>query len=54
MNMGCGIWQVACDDGFKVESKNQGELVSLTQWHVKHSHQKDITHDEVLKMAKHP
>jgi predicted small metal-binding protein len=52
--VGCGKWNVSCDDGFSVTSKNQGELVALTQWHVKHSHSKDISHDDVMKMAKHP
>ena len=52
--MGCGLLKVECDDGFQVISKNEHELVSLTQWHVKNSHHKDVTKDEVLKMAKHP
>jgi predicted small metal-binding protein len=52
--MGCGKWQVACDDGFSVISKDQTELVALTQWHVKNTHHRDVSHDEVLKMAKHP
>jgi predicted small metal-binding protein len=52
--MGCGRLKVACDDGFEVVSKDQKELVSLVQWHGKHAHSKDFSHEEVLKMAKHP
>jgi predicted small metal-binding protein len=52
--MGCGRWKVACDDGFEVVSKDQKELVALTNWHLKNSHQKEVSEAEVLKMAKHP
>ncbi len=52
--MGCGRMKVACDDGFEVVTKNQKELVALTQWHVKNQHNKDVSHDEVMKMSKHP
>lgn len=52
--MGCGRLKVECDDGFEVISKDHGELVSLTQWHLKHTHSKDASHDDVMKMAKHP
>ena len=52
--MGCGRWKVACTDGFEVVSKDQKELVALVQWHTKHTHQKEETADEIMKMAKHP
>lgn len=52
--MGCGRLKVACDDGFEVVSKSEPELVALTQWHVKNMHQRDVSRDEVLKMARHP
>ena len=54
LNMGCGRLQVACDDGFQVATKDTKELVALTQWHVEHAHNKKVSHDEVMKMAKHP
>ncbi len=52
--MGCGKWKVACEDGFEVISKDQKELVALTQWHVKNAHHKDVSPAEVLQMSKHP
>lgn len=52
--MGCGKLRVACDDGFEVVSKDEHEVVSLTQWHLKHTHQKDASREEILKMARHP
>lgn len=52
--MGCGFMMVACEDGFEVKTKDQKELVALTQWHVENAHHKKISHDEVMKMSKHP
>jgi predicted small metal-binding protein len=52
--MGCGRLKVACEDGFEVVSKDNAELVSLTQWHLEHAHHKKAGHDEIMKMAKHP
>jgi len=52
--MGCGRMKVACDDGFEVVSKDQKEVVALTSWHLKHTHQKELPEAEILKMAKHP
>jgi predicted small metal-binding protein len=52
--MGCGRMKVACDDGFEVVTKQKGELVALTQWHVEHSHGRKITESEVMAMQKHP
>ncbi len=52
--MGCGRMKVACDDGFEVVTKHQGELVALTQWHVEHSHGRKVTEAEVMAMQKHP
>ncbi|MGA9839839.1 MAG: hypothetical protein WBF81_01760 [Thermoplasmata archaeon] len=52
--MGCGKMKVACEDGFEVVTKDKGELVALTQWHVDHSHQKKVTEAEVMAMSKHP
>ena len=52
--MGCGRLKLTCDDGFEVTTKDHNELVSLVQWHGKHAHQKDMSKDEILKMAKHP
>jgi hypothetical protein len=52
--MGCGRLKVACEDGFEVVSKDEKELVALTQWHTEHTHSKKVSHEEVLKMAKHP
>ena len=53
-NMGCGLMTVKCDDGFQVITKDKGELVSVTQWHVDHAHGKKVTENEVMAMAKHP
>jgi hypothetical protein len=52
--MGCGKMMVACDDGFQVITKDKGELVSMVQWHVDHSHHRKVSEDEVMGMAKHP
>ncbi|MCI4334778.1 MAG: hypothetical protein L3K04_04030 [Thermoplasmata archaeon] len=52
--MGCGRMKVACEDGFEVVTKDQKELVSLVQWHTEHAHNKQSTHDEIMKMSKHP
>lgn len=52
--MGCGKMKVACEDGFEVITKDKGELVSLVQWHVDHSHHKKLSEHEVMAMAKHP
>jgi hypothetical protein len=52
--MGCGRMKVACEDGFEVVTKDKGELVSLTQWHVDHAHHKKVSEAEVMSMAKHP
>jgi predicted small metal-binding protein len=52
--MGCGRMKVACEDGFEVVTKDQKELVALVQWHTKNAHHKESTHDEIVKMAKHP
>jgi len=53
-NMGCGRLKVACEDGFEMTSKNEHELVKHVQMHVKESHMKDVSHAEVMAMAKHP
>ena len=50
--MGCGRMKVACEDGFEVVTKDKGELVALTQWHVDHSHHKTVTEAEVMAMSK--
>ena len=52
--MGCGKMKVACDDGFEVVTKDKKELVALTQWHVKNSHNKSLSEHEIMAMAKHP
>lgn len=52
--MGCGAMKVACDDGFEVVTKDQKELVALTQWHVEHAHHKKVSEHEVMAMSKHP
>ena len=52
--MGCGRMQVKCEDGFEVITKDQKELVAMVQWHTKNAHQKEASHDEVMKMSKHP
>jgi hypothetical protein len=46
--------KVAWDDGFPVVTKDQHELVSLTQWHVEPVHHKKVSETEVMGMAKHP
>ena len=46
--------KVACDDGFEMVSKVEHELVKHVQMHVKEHHGKDISRDDVMKMAKHP
>ncbi|MGD0588912.1 MAG: DUF1059 domain-containing protein [Thermoplasmata archaeon] len=52
--MGCGKLKVACEDGFEVVSKKEHELVKYVQQHVKSEHGKDVSHAEVMAMAKHP
>lgn len=52
--MSCGSTKVACDDGFEVVSKDEGELVRHVQMHAKSAHNKDLSHAEVMKMAMHP
>ncbi len=52
--MGCGKLSVTCEDGYSVTTKDHNELVHHVQHHVKNSHHKDISRDEVMKMAKHP
>jgi predicted small metal-binding protein len=44
--------KVACDDGFEVASKKEHELVEYVQMHVKEHHGKDVSREDVLKMAK--
>ncbi|MGP8071523.1 MAG: hypothetical protein ACLPZM_00090 [Thermoplasmata archaeon] len=44
--------KVACEDGFEVVSKKEHELVKYVQMHVKEHHGKDVSRDDVLKMAK--
>jgi predicted small metal-binding protein len=45
-------WKVACEDGFEVVSSKEHELVKYVQQHVKELHNKDVSHEEVMKMAK--
>jgi predicted small metal-binding protein len=52
--MGCGAMKVACEDGFEIVTKKEHELVKMVQMHVKESHGKDVSHAEVMAMAKHP
>ena len=52
--MSCGAMKVACEDGFEVVTKDQKELVAMTQMHVKNMHHKAVSEHEVMAMAKHP
>ena len=52
--MSCGSMKVTCEDGFEVTAKNQDELVNAVQHHLKTTHQKQASRDEIMKMAKHP
>ena len=52
--MGCGRLKVACEDGFEIVSKKEHELVAAVQMHLRSEHGKEISRDEVLKMARHP
>jgi hypothetical protein len=52
--MGCGRMKVACEDGFEVVTKDKGELVAITNWHLEHSHHKKAGEAEIMAMAKHP
>lgn len=52
--MSCGGMKVACDDGFEITTNDKKELVTLTQWHVEHSHHKKVSEAEVMAMSKHP
>lgn len=52
--MGCGKMKVACEDGFELITTKEHELVKMVQGHVKEFHHKDVSRDEVMKMAKHP
>ncbi|MFY9716747.1 MAG: DUF1059 domain-containing protein [Thermoplasmata archaeon] len=45
---------MACADGFEMITTKEHELVKFVQQHVKESHGKDVSRDEVMKMAKHP
>jgi hypothetical protein len=47
-------FQVYDDDGVQVITKDKRELVAVTQWQLKHVHNKDLSESEVLRMAKHP
>ncbi len=44
--------KVACDDGFEVVSSKEHELVQHVQMHLKDLHQKIVSREEILKMAK--
>ena len=52
--MGCGLLKVVCEDGFEVVSKDNKELVAMTQMHVKSMHNRTVSEHEVLGMAKYP
>jgi predicted small metal-binding protein len=52
--MSCGAMKVTCDDGFEIVSKDQKELVAMTQRHLQNTHQKHASEAEILAMAKHP
>ena len=44
-------WKVACEDGFEVVSAKEHELVKVVQLHGKEFHHKDVSHEDVVKMA---
>ena len=45
--------EVACTtDSFRVRADSDDELVSHVQKHSKEAHQRDVTRDQVLGMAK--
>ena len=44
--------KVVCEDGFEIVSKKEHELVKFVQMHVKELHGKDVSREDVLKMAK--
>jgi predicted small metal-binding protein len=46
--------KVSCEDGFEVVSKREPELVKMVQMHVKEGHGRDVSREDVMKMAKHP
>jgi predicted small metal-binding protein len=37
---------------FRVRNENESELVYLTQHHLKNTHNKEMTREEILKIAK--
>ncbi len=45
-------WKVECEDGFSVISAKEHELVQHVQQHVKEFHQKVVSKEDVMKMAK--
>jgi len=45
-------WKVECEDGFAVVSAKEHELVQHVQQHVKDFHNKVVSREEVMKMAK--
>jgi predicted small metal-binding protein len=45
-------WKVECEDGFAVISSKEHELVQHVQQHVKDFHQKVVSREDVMKMAK--
>lgn len=46
--------KVACEDGFEIVTKDQKELVAVTQWHLEHTHHKKASEHEIMAMSKHP
>ncbi len=44
--------QVTCEDGFQLKTNDENELVSFVTQHVQKQHNKSVSREEVMGMAK--
>ena len=44
--------QVTCEDGFQLKTNDEKELVSFVTQHVQNAHNKSISREDVMGMAK--
>ena len=44
--------QVSCEDGFELKTNDENELVSMVMQHVQKQHNKSISREDVMGMAK--
>ncbi|MFZ0698860.1 MAG: hypothetical protein WAN74_01520 [Thermoplasmata archaeon] len=48
-----GAMKVSCGNRFEIVTKDQKQLVALTQWHMEDAHQKQASEADVVGMSKH-